>query len=282
MKTLFLLISILSSANLGTKSFYVLNPQIQQGGTVIVKIDSNFRPSMSCISFSGEKEQYSPNNEGNVFIGIDVDRPPGKYILIRIECGRGVRLDWDYEEIRVLETDFEKTRSAAFRIKPSIRTDPQRRFIDKAFNQTDQVTDLTNGSSYIEPLDIPRDVIDPFGHIYKNNPYIIHAGVDLRASVKTPIRAINGGKVVLVAKKFRREGNMIILYHGLGIFSVYMHLSKFGVEEGDFVKRGDIIGLTGRSGAGVREPHLHFNVKIHNSYVEPLEFIDSVNQYLKP
>lgn len=282
MKTLFSLIFILFSTNLEAKSFYALSHQARQGDTIIVRIGSSFRPSMSCISFYGETEQYPQNENGEILIGIAADRQPGRYTLIRIECGQGIRLDFDTEEIEILRTDFQKTRLAAFTIKPSHRTDPQMKSIEKALSQSDIYTDLTKGNAYTDPLDTTRDVIDPFGYIYRNNPYLIHAGVDLRASIGTPVKATNSGKVVLTANKFRREGNMIIIYHGLGIFSIYMHLSKFEINEGDIVKRGQIIGLTGETGAGVREPHLHFSIRIRNSYVEPLNFIDTVNPYLKP
>src|SRR3989344_7792556 len=93
--------------------------------------------------------------------------------------------------------------------------------------------------------------------------------------------AVNSGRVILVAKKFRQEGNMVIVNHGLGIFSVYMHLSKFNVKEGDVVGRGQLVAWSGHTGAGVREPHLHFGVKIHDSYVDSLRFIEIVNSVLK-
>ncbi len=95
-----------------------------------------------------------------------------------------------------------------------------------------------------------------------------------------PVRAVNSGRVILIAKNFYREGNAVILSHGLGIFSIYMHLSAFKVKLGDIVKRGQLIALSGKTGAGVKESHLHLSIKV-GSYVDPFKFFETVNQYLK-
>ncbi|MDP3697743.1 MAG: M23 family metallopeptidase [Candidatus Taylorbacteria bacterium] len=296
-----------SPGNAQAKSFYVLTPQVGQGGTAVVRIDPNFsrfdqanrgssiaqqsgQGPLVCLSVFGN--QYAPNKNGYVVIGVATDTVPtkdmpnqNKYQILMVECGRGVRLNWDYEELEVLETNFEKTRIAAFTSKPKPRTDKQKKTVDNALNQLDKLTDLTNGQKYILPLDTVIDVIDPFGPIYGNNLYLFHTGLDLRALVGTPVKAINGGRVVLVAKNYRRsrEGNMVILYHGLGIFSVYMHLSKFQVKEGSIVEQGQIIGLTGRTGTGIKkgDEHLHLNIREHDTYVDPLRFIDIINQHIK-
>lgn len=288
MKTIFLLFFSLFSVNLQAKSFYVLTPQVGQGGTAIVRIDPNYQGSLVCIS--AFDRQFIPNKNGYAIMGIPADIKPTKdmtnqikYLVFMVECGRGVRLNWNYEEIEVLETDFEKTRVATSTAKPKPRSGRHKRAIDRAFNQTDRSIDLTNGRIYIDPLDMARDVIDPFGHIYSNNPYLFHTGGDLRAPVETPVKAVNRGNVVFIVKNFRRsrEGNMMILYHGLGIFSVYMHLSKFQVREGNTVERGEIIGLTGKTGAGANEdPHLHWNMRVQDVYVDPFKFIDTVNKFL--
>ena len=121
-------------------------------------------------------------------------------------------------------------------------------------------------------------MIDPFGLIYQGNNRLAHYGVDLRTPVGTSVKSTNRGIVVLVANDYSKEGNMIILSHGLGMFSVYMHLSEIHVKEGSVVEKGQVIGLSGETGAGVREPHLHFNIKIQGIYVEPLSFVRLTNE----
>ena len=108
---------------------------------------------------------------------------------------------------------------------------------------------------------------------------------------KRPVKAINSGKVVLAAKGFSLEGNMIIIDHGSGIFSIYMHLSKFNVKQGGFVKAGQVIAVSGKSGRQSNgkpvAPHLHFGVRVGDPadplkfpVVDPLGFIETMNQYL--
>lgn len=310
MKSLILTVILIFSDNFAqAKSFEIMNPQVYQGGVAIIRIYPQFQTQAQgapvCIAvkwdgINSPGKEYSPNKQGYVLIGIESDRNPNKYILLRIMCGRGDRLDWTYEEFEVLKTSFLKTRISRFTGKPKSRTDKQKRDIDKALNSADHSDDLTDNLTYRDPLDLARDVIDPFGSIYENNPDRFHTGVDLRAPVGTPVKAINGGKISFVGKRSRSpEGNMVIINHGLGLSSVYMHLSKFGklrdarivkgarrliardLRVGDVVEKGQVIGSSGRSGIGVEEPHLHFNIRIKDTYVDPLNFIDTIDQHVK-
>lgn len=100
----------------------------------------------------------------------------------------------------------------------------------------------------------------------------IHNGVDLRAAVGTSVMAANAGRV-LMAAKYLYEGGFVILDHGNGIQTTYLHLSQVNVKEGQIVKKGEIIGLSGSSGLSTG-PHLHFGVKVYEVDVDPLRFLD--------
>ena len=269
----------LSLTSIYAQTFAVVNQEVYQGDVVVVRINPQWQGPMICISALGK--QYVPNKNGYVLIGVGVDVKPSKYPVLRVECGRGVRLDQGSEYFKVLSKNFIKTRVAGKGRSNQKRKGSEKNAIDKAFSVANRsVYDLTGGINYADPL-ADRNIIDSFGLIYSNNKSLGHFGVDLGVPVGTPVTATNIGKVVLVARSFVREGNMVILNHGLGIFSVYMHLSRIDVDEGDAVVRSQIIGLSGETGAGVREPHLHFNIKIQNVYVDPLGFIDTVNKYLQ-
>ena len=283
MKIVFLFLCfLLWGNNVQAQSFYAYNQKVEQGSILIMNIDPRWRaPGLpgSAIFIFGN--QHLPNSNGDVFIGVSVYIKPGKYKTHLVEYGRGVRLSLDYE-IEVLKTNFLKTRTAGAVRSNRPRTGKESLAINKAFDLTNRSgDDLTAGLAYVEPISTHQGVIDYFGLIYRNDSARIHGGVDLKMPVGTAIGAINQGLVVLTAKNFSKEGNMIILYHGLGIFSVYMHLSRIDVSENSIVGRGDIVGLSGDTGAGVREPHLHFSIKIIKSYVDPLVFIDKANQHLK-
>ncbi len=96
----------------------------------------------------------------------------------------------------------------------------------------------------------------------------IHRGIDMKGLEGDEVRASNNGRVVLAQELFF-GGNTIILDHGQGIHTVYMHLSQLHVDCGDSVSKGDVIGLLGSTGRSTG-PHLHFGVKISDISVNPL------------
>lgn len=98
-----------------------------------------------------------------------------------------------------------------------------------------------------------------------------HLGVDLDADTGTPVYAINDGKVVGVLDLIN-YGNTVVIDHGMGIFSLYLHLDKFKVYLGQKVKKNQTIGLSGNTGYSIA-PHLHFSIKVSGSSVDPLSFI---------
>ena len=95
----------------------------------------------------------------------------------------------------------------------------------------------------------------------------MHQGLDYRATVGTPVRAINSGKVI-IARELYFEGNCVVIDHGQGLLSLYFHLSQFKIKEGDTVTKGQQIALSGGTGR-VTGPHLHLAVRWQGSYVNP-------------
>jgi murein DD-endopeptidase MepM/ murein hydrolase activator NlpD len=99
----------------------------------------------------------------------------------------------------------------------------------------------------------------------------IHEGMDFRAAPGTPVRATNSGVVVL-ARPLYYEGNCVVIDHGLGLFTISMHLSRIDVHEGDRVTLGQRIGLSGATGR-VTGPHLHWAVRWQNAYLDPAKLL---------
>jgi murein DD-endopeptidase MepM/ murein hydrolase activator NlpD len=98
-----------------------------------------------------------------------------------------------------------------------------------------------------------------------------HNGVDLKGRNGAPIYAIASG-IVVVAENMFYEGNQVILDHGNGIFTRYMHMSKINVQPGMYVEGGRVIGLCGNTGM-VTGPHLHAGFLVRGVYVDPLSFL---------
>jgi murein DD-endopeptidase MepM/ murein hydrolase activator NlpD len=101
----------------------------------------------------------------------------------------------------------------------------------------------------------------------------VHMGVDLASVAQAPIPAANAGRVAL-AGYVGIYGGTVIIDHGLGLFSIYSHLSHMAVEEGQMVQRGDVIGNTGATGLAGGD-HLHFGMMVNTTFVTPVEWWDS-------
>ena len=94
-----------------------------------------------------------------------------------------------------------------------------------------------------------------------------HYGIDLDGEVGASIQAANDGVVVMVRDNYA-AGRTVVIHHGLNLYTVYFHLSRFDVRQGQSVKRGQLLGRVGQTGR-VTGPHLHWGVKVGELYVDP-------------
>lgn len=108
--------------------------------------------------------------------------------------------------------------------------------------------------------------------LFNNKKQSQHLGNDLRAAVGVKIPSTNMGRVVYAGKLFY-TGNVVVIDHGLEIFSVYGHLSKINVTKGDFVQQGDIIGLAGATGR-VSGPHLHWGIRMQGQWIDGFSLVE--------
>jgi len=99
-----------------------------------------------------------------------------------------------------------------------------------------------------------------------------HTGVDLRGNAGDPIRAVNNGKVILIADHFF-TGNTVFVDHGGGIITMYCHLQKVLVNSGDRVDKGHVLGLVGATGRATG-PHLHWGMRVNGARVNPLTLVN--------
>jgi len=99
-----------------------------------------------------------------------------------------------------------------------------------------------------------------------------HMGYDFASVERAPVPASNDGVVVFVGT-LGIYGNVVLIDHGLGLFSLYGHLSEISVKEGQYVKKGDIIGRTGTTGLALGD-HLHFSIIMHGQEVDPIYWLD--------
>lgn len=104
-----------------------------------------------------------------------------------------------------------------------------------------------------------------------------HSGTDLAAAAGTPIRATNDGTVVMSGLYLIR-GNLVVIDHGAGVFSLYGHMTSRAVAVGDVVHQGDVIGGVGTTGLSTG-PHLHWEMSVGGILVDGLRWLDGTQGF---
>jgi murein DD-endopeptidase MepM/ murein hydrolase activator NlpD len=119
---------------------------------------------------------------------------------------------------------------------------------------------------------------DEYGYSRKTGAYTIsHKGTDYRAKIGDDVMAISDGKVVL-AEEFPTYGKSVVVDHGYGLQSLYMHLSEIRVRVGEDVVKGQVIASSGESGYA-EFPHLHLSVRINGTSIDPYFFIETMQKF---
>jgi len=166
----------------------------------------------------------------------------------------------------------------------SLRVSPKKVNLSKKDLKRSQMERVRLDQVYKTTIDDPlflRDFVAPMNsrltsvygtrRVFNNTRLGQHLGVDYKAAVGDEIFSSNSGKVILAENLFF-SGNTVILDHGMGILSIYMHMSKIIAKEGDYVPQLSLLGLAGSTGR-VTGPHLHWGVKINGHWVDGLNLL---------
>lgn len=206
------------------------------------------------------------------FFGVDLNAEPGIAPLdVELEAtGEKQRLDITIAKkdrgVRVLTLPREMVELDSATLE-RVKRESQ---VMKTALGTPPMVPLWTGT-FTRPLD--GEVVGVFGtrSIINGQPRSPHSGVDLRADEGTPVQSIHKGKVVLIADHFF-SGKSVVVDHGGAIQSMYFHLQKTLVREGEEVGKGQVIGLVGSTGRATG-PHLHFGMRVNGARVDPLQFV---------
>lgn len=208
-------------------------------------------------------------------LGVDLDVKSGDYT----------------SELRVTKNGDVERRSAVIHVKsvsyPVQRLTVADEFVElspenteRALREAKELDEIHNTISrealWREPFVVPiaGGVGANFGsrRVFNGESRNPHAGADLKATTGTRVGSANRGRVVL-AKNLFFTGNTVIVDHGLGIYTLYAHLSRIDVKKDAIVERAQVIGLAGATGR-VTGPHLHWGARVQNARVDPFSLVN--------
>jgi murein DD-endopeptidase MepM/ murein hydrolase activator NlpD len=189
---------------------------------------------------------------------IAVSRLSGKEKVLEFE------LEYEIQKVAYTRQDLTVTEELA-----EVRTDDNIALDNKKVGPAKATTapePLWEGV-FIQPVE--GRISTEFGQVrYTNGKYTSrHSALDISAPSGTPVKAAAAGRVVF-ADELIVSGNTVIIDHGLWLFTTYCHMSVIGVEPGDMVNAGDIIGEVGSTGYATG-PHLHYAASIKSARVDP-------------
>ena len=128
-------------------------------------------------------------------------------------------------------------------------------------------TDRLWAGQFVAPVSDPISDIFGTARVFNDQVQSRHQGLDFAAPPGTDVHAINSG-VVILARPMFFEGNCVVIDHGQGLLSLYLHLSAFKVKEGDQVHTGETVALSGGTGRATG-PHLHLAIRWQGIYLSP-------------
>jgi murein DD-endopeptidase MepM/ murein hydrolase activator NlpD len=203
--------------------------------------------------------------------GVPLETKPGDYPLnLEGERANGDAVNFA-KELNIDEAQYPAT---ALKVAPEYVEPPKETLVRIEQEQTvkkDTFSHSISDALWAGPFLFPAkaSVSGVFGsaRVFNGVKRNQHQGLDFRVHTGTPIHAANAGKVVL-ARNLYFEGNCVAIDHGQGLMTLYLHLSQFKVKEGDQVRKGQLLGLSGGTGRATA-PHLHFAVRWQGEYLNP-------------
>lgn len=278
MKKILLLLFVLF---INLNAISISSPKVENANTVLIKINEQ---NISEPKLSFEKQNINfyknpfLNNSFYALLPISYYQNLGenRIIISYIQNNEKIFKGLD---LKVIDGNYK---SEVINVKPSILK-PDKNKESRVKKEYQEAMKIYNSSTpeiywnedFIYP--ITSKITSDFGtkRVYNGQLKSYHGGTDFQAKDNTPIIASNSGIVRISGNRFY-AGNSIVIDHGQGVYSCYFHLSSMNFKVGDFIKKGEILGLSGSTGR-ITGPHLHFTFRINGLQVDPLQAIDILN-----
>ena len=210
--------------------------------------------------------------------GVNYDTPPGVYTLELAAESAGIKAPLTFSHtFRVVRAQYPETRVELAVEKKFTEPSPEQlKEIDESKKVKEEylprvTPDRRWDGNFKAPVEAPTSDVYGSRRIFNGVAQREHQGLDYRVPTGTPVAAMNEGSILL-ARFLYFEGNCVVIDHGQGLLTLYFHLSELKVKEGDPVKRGDVLGLSGGTGRATG-PHLHVAVRWQGTYLDPARLL---------
>lgn len=245
---------------------FIYDGQLTQGGWIRGQAPGG------TVSATLDGERLALDQGGHFFAAFDRDSGSGAVLVARLENGRVIESpvsiaprQWNLERVNVARRPGGASEAFMARRRPELAQ----------INAARKAEADTAGWNQDFVWPVTGRISGRFGsqRIYRGVPGSYHSGIDIATGGSgTPVVAPADGVVTLATPRpFSLEGYLLIIDHGQGLNSAFLHLSKIAVAEGDAVKQGQYIANIGSSGRATG-PHLHWGLKWRNARLDPLLF----------
>lgn len=245
----------------------IFPPSTSQGSMVIGKV-----PPGSVVHYAGR--QLRVTAYGSVGFGVGRDEKGPLLVEIRRPDGQEVDTeilvsarDWPIENVNGVPP---KTVNPPPKIAERIRR--EQASVSAVRERDDDRTDFTE--SFTRPVE--GRISGRFGNqrVYNGKPGSAHSGMDIAAPKGTPVKAPASGVVSFADADLYLTGGTVVIDHGFGFSSNFLHLSRLDVKVGDLVKQGQVIGAVGATGRA-SGPHLHWGMNWFAVRIDPQLVLDA-------
>ena len=244
--------------------------QAVPGGLAIIPLASQQQQAPQAY-YEGQRVTVVPNGENWVaLVGIPLDAEVGSQQLEVMDTGT--------RQTIAFEVKAKHYRTQRLRIKDKNKVEPDEESSERIVREmalqkrlASQFSGQVAHTEFIRPVagrDSGRFGLRRILNGQKRQP---HSGMDIAAGAGTPVKAVAPGRVIYTGNLFF-SGNVVYVDHGGGLISMYAHLSRINVRNGEILNQGDHLGLVGRTGRATG-PHLHWSVYLNGTAVNPALFL---------
>jgi murein DD-endopeptidase MepM/ murein hydrolase activator NlpD len=246
-----------------------VQPAIHLDGAVIRQGDlirGRIEPVDATLLYNGEPLAVAP--DGQFILGFDRDAPATASLELRVGAASAARRDlaiapgdWSIQHVNAPMRGAARSNAEFERRRPAeiAQMAAARRLV---------VTSEGWRQQFIWPVRGRISGIFGSQRVYQGTPGSYHNGVDVAVPTGTPLRAPADGVIILAATEpFTLEGYLLMIDHGNGLSSVFLHNSRLDVRTGDTVQQGQVIGATGATGR-VTGPHMHWAMRWNGQKID--------------